>query len=65
MSTELWLRLTLRLQAFLARRFSNEEGQGLVEYALILAFIAIVCVAALRLLAPVISTQLNSVANGL
>ena len=33
----------------------NQEGQGMVEYALIIAFIAIVVIAALVFLGPVIS----------
>jgi pilus assembly protein Flp/PilA len=43
----------------------GEEGQGLAEYALILAFIAVVCVAALIFLGPQISGLLSSVGNNL
>lgn len=39
------------LKNFLGK-FSQEEGQGLVEYALILVFIAIVVIAVLELLGP-------------
>jgi Flp pilus assembly pilin Flp len=65
MITEFWLRATQCLQQFLAKRLTHEKGQGLVEYALILCFIAIVVVASLKFLQPAISTQLNNVANGL
>ena len=42
-----------------------EEGQGMVEYALILAFIAILVIVALKYLQPLISQTLNIVANSL
>jgi pilus assembly protein Flp/PilA len=65
MITELWLRATLCLQQFLTKRLANKEGQGLVEYALILAFIALVVIAALKFLQPSISSTLNNAANNL
>lgn len=43
----------------------DETGQGLAEYALILAFIAVVAVVALIFLGPQISNLLSSVANDL
>jgi pilus assembly protein Flp/PilA len=42
-----------------------EEGQGMVEYALILAFIAILVIVALKFLQPAISNTLNNVTNSL
>jgi len=39
----------------------NEEGQGLAEYGLILALIAIACVVALTALGGGIAAKLNSV----
>ncbi|HKC73297.1 MAG TPA: Flp family type IVb pilin [Chloroflexota bacterium] len=42
-----------------------EEGQGMVEYALILAFIAILVIVALKFLQPSISNTLNNVSNSL
>jgi len=39
------------LKDFLGK-FSREEGQGLVEYALILVFIAVVVIVVLELLGP-------------
>ena len=43
----------------------REEGQGLVEYALILALIAILVIVALKFLQPQISNTLNNVSNNL
>ena len=48
---------------FLMRR--DEEGQGLAEYALILALIAIVAIAALILLGTQISSILQTIADTL
>ena len=44
-------------------RFDREEGQALAEYGLILALIAIFCIAALGALALAISGVLGSVAG--
>lgn len=41
----------------------DEEGQGLAEYGLILALIAVVCVAALTLLGGNISALLSDLAG--
>ena len=43
----------------------REEGQSLAEYALILALIAVVAIAALTLLGGNISTILNQIATQL
>jgi pilus assembly protein Flp/PilA len=46
----------------------NEKGQGLVEYALILVLVAIVVIAALMLLGPIIGnvfSKVNSSLSGL
>jgi len=43
----------------------NEEGQGLAEYALILALIAIVAIGAVTLLGGNITSILNSIAGGI
>jgi pilus assembly protein Flp/PilA len=59
------LRLTIDLQNQLVRAMRNEEGQGLTEYALIIAFIAVVAIAALILLGGNISSILSSVAGRL
>jgi pilus assembly protein Flp/PilA len=43
----------------------NEDGQGLVEYGLILALVAIVGVVALKLLGGRVNNTLNNAANSL
>ena len=54
------------VQTAVARlRERAEEGQGMVEYALILAFIAILVIVALKFLQPAISNTLNNVTNSL
>jgi pilus assembly protein Flp/PilA len=40
---------------------NREEGQGLVEYALIIALIAIVLIVALNALAPIIGSTFSKV----
>lgn len=52
----------IRRPSMLIRR---EEGQGLAEYALILALIAIVAVVALLFLGGVISTILSTIGKAL
>jgi pilus assembly protein Flp/PilA len=55
----------VKLQGLLAGVFGGEEGQGLVEYALILALIAIIAIAALTLLGGSVSSVLSTVANSI
>jgi pilus assembly protein Flp/PilA len=43
----------------------REEGQGLVEYALILTLVSVIAIAALRILGTSISNILGDVANTL
>jgi pilus assembly protein Flp/PilA len=49
--------------ALIARISRDEEGQGLAEYALILALIAIVAIVALIFLGTQISDILSTVGN--
>jgi pilus assembly protein Flp/PilA len=51
------------LQLLIALFRRDEEGQGLAEYALILALIAIVAILALVFLGTAISNILNQVGN--
>jgi pilus assembly protein Flp/PilA len=44
---------------------TKEEGQGLVEYAIILAFVAIVVIAVIRLLGPTIGNTFSSINNSI
>lgn len=43
----------------------REEGQGLVEYALILVLVAVVVIVILAILGPVIGNAFSTVINGL
>jgi len=46
--------------------FKNEEsGQGMVEYALIIALVSVVAIAALLLLGPAITNMFNKATNNL
>jgi pilus assembly protein Flp/PilA len=54
-----------RLTALFARVHDGEDGQGLTEYALILALIAIIAIAALTLLGGSVSDVLSTVANSI
>jgi pilus assembly protein Flp/PilA len=45
--------------------FAKEEGQGLVEYALILVLIAIVVITILSILGGKVSTVFSSINSGL
>jgi pilus assembly protein Flp/PilA len=49
----------------LDRVFGRRRGQGLVEYALIIALVSIVVVATLILLGPHIASIFKSINNGL
>jgi pilus assembly protein Flp/PilA len=44
---------------------SQEKGQGLVEYALILVLVAIVVFAALMILGPVVGNTFSTINNSL
>jgi pilus assembly protein Flp/PilA len=59
------LKLFTNLQLMLARAVDEEEGQGLTEYALILALIAVIAIAALTLLGGKVSDVLSTVANSI
>jgi pilus assembly protein Flp/PilA len=50
---------------FIRRPFRREEGQGLVEYALILVLVALVVIAALILLGDRVGEIFNTITEGL
>jgi len=54
-----------QLQLALARVLDEQDGQGLTEYALILALIAVVAIAALTFLGGNVTSVLSTVANSL
>jgi len=43
--------------------FADEQGQTLVEYALILAFVAVLSVGALQIVGANVASMITSVAN--
>ncbi len=57
--------LYTKLQLLLARVLDDEDGQGLTEYALILALIAVIAIAALTFLGNKVTDVLSTVANSL
>jgi len=46
-------------------KVDNEEGQGMVEYALLIGLIAIVVIAVLILLGPAIAAKFQEIINNL
>ena len=57
--------MTNYISALIASFRSDEEGQGLAEYALILALIAIVAIVALIFLGGQVSTILSKVGTSI
>ena len=53
------------INSFLASLRSDEDGQGLAEYALILALIAIVAIITLVFLGGSVSNMLSNVGNSI
>ena len=45
--------------------WADESGQDLVEYALLVALIAVIVIAALVLLGPIIATVFNKISSNL
>ena len=57
------LKLFINTKLAIARMIEENDGQGLTEYALILALIAIVAVVALTFLGGKVTNALSTVAN--
>lgn len=58
--------MMIRMWAALVSRFTDEEtGASLVEYALLLALIALVAIAAVQLVGTNVSEDFNSIATSL
>lgn len=49
----------------LKRLVREEEGQGMIEYVIIAAFISIIAIATIRLIGPKVQNVWNNVNNGL
>jgi Flp pilus assembly pilin Flp len=56
-------RFSFRLFPEIQKRFATEEGQALVEYALILLLVALVCFGALQLIGTNVNNALNAIAG--
>jgi pilus assembly protein Flp/PilA len=59
------LELFTKVQSALASKFQREDGQALVEYALILALIAVVSIGVLTALGTGVSAELQKIADKL
>jgi len=59
------LRMFIGLQTWVATHRDREEGQALVEYALILALVSIAAIAVLGLLGDAIVAKLQTVVDEL
>ena len=55
----------MRKHLFFMQRRNAERGQGLVEYSLIIALVAIVVIAILVLMGPQIGNIFSTITNGL
>ena len=53
------------LATWLRARFDEDRGASLVEYALLVALIAVVCIAAITLLGNNASSKFNSAASSI
>ena len=53
------------LANWLRARIDDERGASLVEYALLVALIAVVCIAAISLLGGSAATKFSTVANSI
>ena len=59
------LSLVTFVQSWVANLETEEEGQGLVEYALIIVLIAIVCIVALTALGGRVAEVFGEITDGL
>jgi pilus assembly protein Flp/PilA len=59
------LQMYVGLQTWVASMRDREEGQALVEYALILALIAVVSITALTALGTNVSARLDQIATAI
>ena len=57
--------LYLRLRETMVRAKDDEEGQGMVEYALILVLIAVVVIVILTVVGKQVNNVFSNISNGL
>ncbi|MFN2451594.1 MAG: Flp family type IVb pilin [Candidatus Dormibacteria bacterium] len=65
MLSNLYLRLREAIVSAKDREESDEEGQGMVEYALILVLIAVVVIVILTVVGKQVNNVFSNVSNGL
>jgi pilus assembly protein Flp/PilA len=53
------------LSSFIVCRMGSDRGASLVEYALLVALIAIVCMAAITVLGQAVSSTMSSVSSSI
>ncbi|HQF96571.1 MAG TPA: Flp family type IVb pilin [Microthrixaceae bacterium] len=53
------------ISAYLQARATSERGASLVEYALLVALIAVVCIAAVTTLGKKVKSNFNSIATSI
>jgi pilus assembly protein Flp/PilA len=53
------------MKNYITRFVREDEGQDLVEYALLIAFIALACIIGLQTLGTAINTEFKSIASSL
>jgi len=58
------LGIVLKIQAGLANFITREEGQDLVEYALLVSLIALAAIAATQSVASAITSIFNNISTG-
>lgn len=63
--TKMVIEMQLRIAEFVERAMQQEEGQGLIEYALIAGLIAVACVAVMKVLSTNIQDLFTSVSTTL
>lgn len=61
MLTNLFVKATTKFNGFV----KEEEGQGMVEYGLIIALVAVIAIAGLVLIGPKLSTMFTNISNSL
>lgn len=62
MLSDLYIRVR---EAMLAKRDESEEGQGMVEYALILVLIAVVVIVILGIVGKQVTNVFSNISSGL
>lgn len=54
-----------KFKEYVLRNLTNQKGQGMVEYALLVGLIAVVVIAVLVLLGPAIAAKFQQIINSL